>query len=226
MRMFWIALAGLLMTEPALAEERRITVTGSGQVSIEPDMATVHVSVVADGKTAAEALSRNSDQMVAVFLRLDELGIAGADRQTSGLSLHPIRNQSSIQKQNAPEIIGFSARNSLSLHLRDLDAVGDVLDGLVSQGVNGINSLQFGVDDPKPVLDEARRLAVKDALAKAALYAKAAGVETGAVTQISEQVSNGTPQPMHMAEASMRAAPVAAGEVGFSAQITLVIELE
>ena len=110
--------------------------------------------------------------------------------------------------------------------MRNLDEVGDVLDGLVSQGINGIDSLQFGVDDPKPHLDEARRLAVQDALGKATLYAEAAGVKTGAVTQISEQGSAGGPQPMQMAEAAMRAVPVAAGEVGFSAQIMLVIELE
>jgi uncharacterized protein YggE len=226
MRMLLIAMIGLLVTGPVLAEDKRITVTGSGQVSVDHDMATVHVSVVADGKTAAEALSRNSDQMSAVFVRLDELGIEAGDRQTSGLSLYPIRNQSSIQKQNTPEIVGFSARNSLSLRLRDLDAVGEVLDGLVTQGINGIDSLQFGVDDPKPVLDEARRLAVKDALGKAALFAQAAGVKAGAVTQISEQGTRGTPQPMHMAEASLRAVPVAAGEVGFSATVTLVIELE
>ena len=86
------------------------------------------------------------------------------------------------------------------------------LDGLVSQGINGIDSLQFGVDDPKPVLDEARRLAVQDALEKAALFTEAAGVKTGAVTQISEQGSADVPQPMQMAEASIRVVPVAAGE--------------
>ena len=226
MRMLWIALVALLISVPALAEDQRITVTGSGQVSVEPDMATVHVSVVADGDTAAEALAGNSQQMAAVFTRLDELGISGADRQTSGLSLYPIRNQSSLQKTNTPAIVGFSARNSLTLRLHDLGAVGEVLDALVTQGINGIDSLQFGVAEPKPVLDEARRLAVRDALDKAMLYAEAAGVKAGAVTQISEQGSRDNPRPMQMAEASMRAVPVAAGEVGFSAQVTLVIELE
>ena len=226
MRMLWVFLAGFLVATPAPAEEQRITVTGEGQVSAKPDMATVNVMVVADGDSAAEALAQNSEDMAAVFARLDQLGISGGDRQTSGLSLYPIRNQSSIQRSDAPEIVGFSARNSLMLRLRDLDSVGDVLDGLVSEGINGIDSLQFGVADPKPILDEARRLAVKDALDKAKLYADAAGVKTGAVTQISERGSNVGPQPMHLSEAAMRAVPVAAGDVEFSAQITLVIELE
>jgi len=146
--------------------------------------------------------------------------------QTAGLSLNPVwRDGSGPQGQPAPW--GFEASNIVSLRLRDLEALGPVLDALVSDGANRLDGVSFGLQDPDTAMDEARRLAVVDARRKAALYAEAAGVGLGQVISLSE-TGAGMPRPVMMEMAAMRsdAVPIAAGEVGVSASVQMVFALK
>jgi uncharacterized protein YggE len=107
--------------------------------------------------------------------------------------------------------------------------VGTILDVLTQTGANRINNISFGIQKPRPHKDEARRLAVADARIKAELYAQAAGVELGQVISISE--SGGIVQPRSMARMEVvamaaDAVPVAAGEMGLRATVTIVFALK
>ena len=89
----------------------------------------------------------------------------------------------------------YHVGNSVSVTVRDLDTVGDVLDAAIAAGANSIYGVNFSVDDPDQVMAEARSLAAEDALARAEELAGLHGVALGEVVSVSE-VINGAAVPM------------------------------
>ncbi len=226
MRRLMIALI-LLMAVPAAAADvtRRITVVGQGSVEVVPDMATVSMGVTTEAKTANSAMSRNTDSLEGVLLELVGAGIEMRDVQTNNISLSPRWDNRLASSSGKPKIVGFVASNTLSVRVRDLDRLGEVLDAVVQNGANNFNGLNFGLQDPQPAQDAARKVAVADALRKAQLYALAAGVTLGDVLTISEAPQRGVSPVMMTMEADMmqsRAVPVSQGELSVAASITVV----
>jgi len=216
---------GILSAQSSL---RQLTLTGKGSVFVAPDMATVSLGVSSLNKKASDAMRANSAAMGKVFNRLKAAGIEPRDIQTSQLSLNPRWSRSS-NNNTPPRIIGYQATNTVTVRVRKLDQVGGVLDALTQVGANRINSISFGIQTPRPHQDEARRRAVKDARAKADLYAKAAGVELGRIISISENSTRVQPRPiarMEMAAMAADAVPVAGGELSLHASVTLVFEIK
>ncbi|MFN4228711.1 SIMPL domain-containing protein [Parvibaculum sp.] len=228
--------ASLAFTGAAQATEpqeppRTITITGEGEVSAAPDIAYVETGVVTEGKTAAEALAANTAAMEQVFAGLGEAGIEKKDMQTSQFSVYPVYEQVKPEddRPHTPKIGGYRVQNQLTVTVRDLTALGGILDQVVSLGSNQLSGISFSIDEPEPLVNEARKDAVKNALEKAKLYAGAAGVALGEIMSISE---NGVsmPQPYYAKDMMMRAeassVPVAAGEQTLSASVTLVIKID
>jgi len=212
----------------AKAEEfqRTITITGQGQVSVKPDIAVVDSGVVTQAKTAAEALAANTEAMQSVFAALKNLGIEDRDMRTSQFSVNAMHTRP--ERGEAARISGYQVSNLVSVTLRDLDRVGEVLDRLVSNGSNELRGIRFQVEKPGPLMDGAREEAVKDALRKAKIYVAAAGVALGPVLTINEHGGGGRPQPMFARAMAMESSdvPIAAGEQTLSTSVTLVIGLE
>ncbi len=209
---------------PALADTAAtpsVFATGTGTVEVKPDIATVSIGVTTQGDTAAGSLKANSDAIAAVMARLASAGIEERDMQTSNLYLNP--NWSGYDT-GTPVISGYIASNMLTITVRDLDKLGAVLDSAVTDGANTLNGVTFGLADPAPVLDEARKEAVADARARAELLATAAGMKIGKIVSITESTVGDYPYPMYdMAAAAP--VPVAGGELGLSASVTIQYEL-
>ena len=226
--MFPLAMAlamGAALTPPLHAETTaRITVTGEGQIEAQPDMATLTLGVTTEGATPAEAMTANSSQLAAVLERLKAAGTADRDLQTTGLSLNP--NWQNNATGDAPRIVGYVATNMLTVRVRALETLGGVLDAAIGQGANTFNGISFGLADPAPAMNEARRRAVADAMARAELLATAAGVPLGPVVSISEGGSGGWPAPAYRMEAvSDSPVPVADGQVSTQASVTMVFSI-
>ncbi len=220
--------ASLALPLPALADDTAkpmITVTGTGTVEAVPDIATLSIGVTTQGETAAEALTANSAALDAVMARLTAAGIEARDMQTSNLSLNPNWTGYDSASVTGPTIAGYVAANMLTVRVRALDGLGAVLDAAVADGANTLNGLTFGLADPEPALDAARQEAVADARARADLLATAAGVKLGRVLSISEGSAPMDPVPMFRADASAAAVPVAGGELGLSASVTIFYEI-
>ncbi|ARO13970.1 26 kDa periplasmic immunogenic protein [Ketogulonicigenium robustum] len=215
-----------LMAAPAFADDRTMTVTGNGTVTLSPDMARVSVGVSADADTAAEAMSSMSADLAAVMAKIEAAGIEARDVQTSAINLSP---RYDYPEQGGPVMVGYNASSSLQLRVRALDTLGSVLDSVVADGANQVTGVSFDVQDSSAAVDEARRNAVADAVARATLYADAAGVTLGTLQTLNEY--GNTPRPMPMPEARMMAmaadaVPVAAGELSISVSVTMVYEIE
>lgn len=225
----------LIAGQHAVAQEmvtdrmpRQISVSGTGRVDLAPDMATLRIGVTHQDADAATAMGMTSDSVSLMLARIEELGIAARDVQTSGLSLNPVWRERPLDQEQGVQMViaGYEASNLVTLRLRDLDQLGDALAALISDGANRLDGLSFGLQDPQAAEDDARRMAVADARRKATLFAEAAGVTLGSVTSLSETGGGGRPMMMEMASMRADSVPVAAGEVGVTAQVQMVFALE
>ncbi|WP_071674708.1 SIMPL domain-containing protein [Nioella nitratireducens] len=227
MKKIAVALAVLTLAAPAMAADMAtMVVTGRAEVAAAPDMATIRVGVVTHDVAAARALEQNSAQLERVLSVLSRAGVASGDMQTSRFQIDPIWTNRSYDSQDPARIEGYEVSNALSVQVMDLDSLGGVLDAVARAGANDFNGIEFGLEDPSPVQDEARRAAVADAMARAELYAEAAGVEIRRVVGISE---GGTSSPVMRADTMampVMNVPVAQGTVSVSAQVTITYEIE
>jgi len=233
-----IMLAGAL-TLPALAQENqmtkqpaRIAVTGEGTMTASPDMAILNLSVLREAKTAREAMTANNEAMAKVLEAMKKAGIEDRDLQTGGINIQP-RYVYPDDKNGLkePSITGYTVSNSLTVRVRDLAKVGNVLDESVTLGVNQGGDLNFV--NPSATINEARKRAVADAIAKAKTLADAASVTLGRVVEINEQ--SRPPMPMPIARAQFKtmaaaapedAVPVAAGENSYNVSVNVVFEIK
>lgn len=220
------ALAAVALPVPVLAETApaTITVTGEGTVTAAPDLATVSLGVTTQGETAAEAMAANTAALTAVLDRVKAAGVEDRDIQTSTLNLNP--NWSNSDGSSMPVIQGYVATNVLQIRVRDLPKLGEVLDAAITDGANTLNGISFGLAEPEPAMDEARKAAVAKARARAELLTGAAGVGLGRIVSISES-GYMPPMPMYRMEAALADAPVPVegGEVGVSASVTVTWEI-
>ncbi len=209
---------------------RLMTLTGTGEVSAEPDTAIVTIGVVEEAKTARDALSANTEAMTGVMETLKGQKIADKDIQTSGFSISPRYVYPKNGEDQPPKVVAYQVSNQVTVKVRDLDALGGLLDKVVSAGSNRISGISFTIDDAQEMEDEARRRAVADARRKAELYAKAAGVKLGDVRQISEAGGAQPPMPMMrtmaMEAKADGAVPVARGEQTITVRVNIAWEIE
>lgn len=202
-----------------------ISVTGSGSVMTDPDMATINTGVTVMDKTARGALDQNTDIMTKIFAKLAEYSIPEEALQTTSFSVYPQYDYSNREPGAQPEIVGYRVTNSLSVKITDLDILGDVLDELVTIGSNQLGGISFGLQDPTNAINMAREKAMVDAESRALLYCEAAGLTLGDVMVVREP---GAPTAYYSKDAemadsvAMAPVPVASGEQEITASIHVV----
>jgi len=208
----------------------QISVTGEGEAAIAPDMAWLNLAVVREADTARAAMDAASEATADVIAALKEAGIEPRDLQTSDLNIQPryVYPQNNDGSQQ-PRLVGYTVTNALIVRVRDLEKLGEIIDSSVSLGVNQGGGVSFDNDDPASALEEARRRAVENAMAKARTLAEAAGVRLGRIIQISENIAP-PPMPMPMQAKSFRAedasVPIEAGENTYHVQVSISFEIE
>lgn len=204
-----------------------IGVSGTGRVFVAPDTAIASLGVDITAPTLAEATKQASDQMTAVINALKAQGVDAKDIQTSSYNVYPITNQP--KEGESPKITGYHVSNIVTVTIRNIANVGKVLDAAIAAGANSVNNVMFTVSDPSKAQDEARTLAVKDAMAKAQTLATAAGVKVGKITVITE-LSGGVQPIFKTAEyaavpAASGAGPVETGQNEISVSVEMHFEI-
>lgn len=199
-----------------------ITVTGTGTARVAPDTALLNLGVQATAPTGAEAMARVTAGSNALTEAVTAAGVAPEDVQTSGLSLWSVTDREGVA------VTGYQAMINVNVVVRDLDAVGELIDtaqAAVGEGFT-IGGVSFEVSDPEAVLPEARTDAVANARAIAEQYADAAGVALGAIVSIHDGGGTGSPPYPRPAAAAMEdSMSISPGTLELTAQVTITFEL-
>lgn len=212
---------------PAIArgDGTLLSVSAQAEASRVPDVASLSTGVVTQAADANAALRANAAQMAKVMAAIKAAGIAGKDIQTSGINVNP---QYRYAENQPPAITGYQASNTVSIKVREVGKLGEVLDALVASGANQVNGPSFEIDEPEAVYDEARRAALKKAKARAEMYAKSLGMRVRRIVSISEGAGFQPPRPMMMKAMAMdraESSPVSPGETTLTANLDVVFDL-
>lgn len=201
----------------------QIITAARGEVRVDPDRATIQISVQTRAATAAAAASQNAAKQKAVFDALRALGLASDQLSTINYNVYP---EQRYEPNREPVVIGYNVTNTLLVDVKNLSQVGPVIDAALSKGANMITSLQFYASNT----DEARRTAITSAIQKARLDAEAAARAAGGSLGGLLEVSVGThyappPRPLAMARGQVAAAapeatPINPGEQTLSVDVT------
>ena len=206
--------------------QRTITVTGTGMVTLTPDIAYVSIGVHTENAGAKGAVAENNTQAQAVIAAIKGFGVADKDIQTTNFSIYPQQQYDNNGKQTG---VLYVVDNTVYVTVRDLTKLGDLLDATVSSGANNINNIQFDVADKTGALSQARLAAVTDARKQADELTKATNVSLGEVQTISYYDST-APVTVQYARADVLNAaasvPVQAGSMQISTTVTIVYGLK
>ncbi|MEI7744848.1 MAG: SIMPL domain-containing protein [Chloroflexota bacterium] len=205
--------------------EHTISVTGAGKITVVPDMAIVNLGVYVEKNTAKAAREAAAVSMTKVIAALRALGIADKDIATAMISLNPVYDYST----NVQQLRGYQLSNQVTVTVRDLAKVSDVLDDSIAAGANTVNGVSFDVADRSGAEAKARTAAVVDAKAKADALAAGVGVHVTGVASISETVSSPIWYNPQMATGGVKqdaATPVMPGttDIEITVQVSFLID--
>jgi len=203
------------------ADARRIVVLGQGATTIPHDSAVLRLGVESEAATPAAALDTLGSELQAVIDALAAEGVEVAEIETSQLSLYQRNESGGLGSLPGPTT--YVASSILTVKTQRLGAIGALLDAAVNSGANRIDSVGFEVADTAGALEEARRLAVADGIAKAAVLAEAAGVQLGDLMILRDAASGGGPVFGGVARMSV---PVVPGEGDLSVTVEMVFAID
>lgn len=224
-------------TEVTLAapeQQSGIAVSGTGKVTVAPDIGVLSLGVQVTRPTVADARAAASKAMDGVRASLRQNGVEEKDIATQAFNIQP--QYDFRPTGGTPTITGYNVSNQLSVKVRQIDNLSKVLDGAVAAGGNDVrvNTVQFTVDSPEKYQNEARDKAVADARSRAEQLAKSAGVKLGKPRSVVEGAVGGPAFDLArpMALAAPRAAgaasdtPVSPGEAQISVNVSVVFGIE
>ena len=216
--------------------QNTISVSAEGKVQAIPDLATVNLGVLTQGDSPSKVQEDNSQKVNKIIDYIKQQGINKDDISTSQFNIYPQYDYSN-GKNN---IIGYQLNQTITVKVRGMDkgtdALGKILEGAVKQGANEINGVSLSFDDPDDLRQEARKMAIEKAKAKAQDLAQAAGLKLGKVVSVSESGMGGYPVPMYAdsamgygaggAEIKAAAPNIEPGSQDVIANMTVVFEVK
>jgi uncharacterized protein YggE len=206
---------------PSSADPGTIVVRGTGRVSVAPDVAELRLGVAVTRPTAAGARADAATTMAAILAAVEAAGVPRADVRTSMLSVQP---RYDYRDGRAPTLTGYELANVVSVTVRDLARLGEVVDGTLGAGATSMDGLSFRVDDPMPAERAARMAAMVEARVHADVLAEAAGLSIRGVRSVVEGEVPGLPSPrakLQAFSAADVATPVEAGTTEIEVTVTV-----
>ncbi len=169
-----------------------ITVSGEGEVTALPDIATITVTIREEGKTVPEVQKLVEKKVSDALASIASLAIDKKDIKTLSYTVNPKYETQTIYcitvpcPQGKTKIVGYEASETIQIKVRKIEFAGDVLGMLGSANITEISGPDFTVDDIEKVKDEAKGKAIAEAKVRAKATAKSLGVSLGSIIQYSE----------------------------------------
>jgi len=209
------------MADTTTSNFNKITVRGQGTIKVKPDIAYINLGVYTENKDAKIAQEENATKMNKVISALKNIGIDEKDMQTNYYYIYPIYD---YQSKGGNRIVGYNVTNTITVTVRDILKVGNVLDLAIKEGANVSSGIQFSIADTEKYYNEALKQAVKNAKGKAEAIGEAIGVEIKVPVSVVE-ISYGGRTVVYAdieqmsAKAESVSTPVETGEMDINATV-------
>jgi len=208
--------------------QQGIWVTGTGTISVTPDIANVSLGVNAQAPKVADAQSQAVEAMNQLMAALTAAGIDPKDIQTQYYNISQMTKYDNTTGQST--VTGYQVSNTVNVKIRDTGKVGSIIDSVAAAAgdLTRINGISFSVDKPEQYNAQIRSLAMADAKAKAQQLASLAGVTLGAPTYIVENAgSSPIVYPVAVAkDAGQSVTPISAGQTQISLNVQVAYAIQ
>ena len=207
-----------------------ISITGYAEVSAKPDVAQITISVLSENRDLGIATEDNNTKTNAIVSFLKENGIEDKDIKTSNYNINPRYEYYSDYRNRY--LAGYEVSQSLSVKIRNLDLVGEIIAGSSERGSNDISSLSFIIDDDEALKAQVKKQAIEDAKLKALELAKDLGISLSEIVGFYENNYYSTPQISYAKVAmneslDLSSTPsIEAGENTITASITITYKIK
>jgi uncharacterized protein YggE len=214
----------------------RVTVTGEAKAQAQPDTAVIVLSVVTQNKQALNAQQENARKSEAVINAVKQTAGVNPEIRTSDYSLQP---QYNYQDSRLPTIIGYEARNSVTVMMGDLNNVGAVVDAASQAGANSVQGVSFTLRENNQARSQTLDAATRQAMSKAQAIAQALGGRIVRVVEEHEGAVNRTPgtadeqanamnsnTSVYTDARNVPSTPVEAGTLNVRTEVQLIVEIE
>lgn len=209
---------------------RTIEVNGEAIKYKAPDMATITLGVQTNDKTASDAEAENSAIMNVIFGKLEELGIERSDIQTSNFYVY--QNYNFDNDGNRTNVY-YNVTNTVSVVVRDLDKLGDVISTVLENGANDVQGITYDLSNKEEIYADVLEQAIKNGMSRAEVMANTVNADLGEVLSISTAIYGGgyTLSGDVMAKNAYGlggggGTPVSSGEIEISVTVLMKVEMK
>ncbi len=206
------------MYYPQLIPNKRIKVSGEGKISVSPDQVNITLGAMTEKRSLQEAQQENTIIISNVLSALIDLGIPKENIQTVIYRIDPLYDY----KDGMQIFRGYRVNHQLQVKIDNIELTGQVVDLAVSQGANTVSNIEFTVAQPEAYYNEALKIALHNAYAKAITLTSQLPVTLNPIPFKIEEFSIRTSPPVPFAQpllAKAEATPIQPGEITISATI-------
>ncbi|MBI5391746.1 SIMPL domain-containing protein [Candidatus Woesearchaeota archaeon] len=216
----------ILTTQNPKDAKNSITVSGTGDVTAEPDEAQLYVRIDTQGTTALEAQEQNSVVANSVIQALQREGVQKKDIETSQFNLYPKQEFDGVKYVQK----GYTQTHVLKITTYILNKVGKLTDTAIKAGANGVDQVSFTLTDAKQkeAQQQALNLASKEAQNKAQALAASVQGRLGALLSVTESAGRSYPLPYYatsVMKESADSSPIQPKNIDVTTSVTLVYEI-
>ena len=227
-----LLILGLLIMTISYSQELKqipmINVSGEGKVKTAPDQVSISISIETKGIKANEVKLENDKKMDGILKFIKKSAVAKEDFQTQRVLLNP--NYDYVKKK-----YNYVATQSVQILLKDLTKYDELMEGLVNEGINRIDNVEFKSSKIVQLKSEARKLAIKEAKSKAEDFVSVLNQKVGKAILISDNSQTYNPHQQMYAMKTMAMAmdgaeapreTLAVGEIEITANVSVSFVLE
>lgn len=177
-----------------IAASNTISFEGTAEVSAIPDIATVSFTIRESAAAIKDAQTKVTTKETVALAFLEKSGIAKKDIKTESYNSYPkydygtpcYSGMTIPCRQDSPTIVGYEVSEYVSVKVRDLTKAGEVLNGVGAAGVSEISGPNFSIENEDSLKEQARKMAIDEAKAKAETLADDLGVRLVRIVNFSE----------------------------------------
>lgn len=182
------------LTIVSTTRSSELSVVGEGKIDATPDTAYVDAGIsVTNARTVEEVQKKIDEVNNNIIDSLQGLGIKKEDIKTSNYSINP----NYTYEQSGNKINGYNGNVTISIKIRDMKKVSDVVTKVTAGGANQVNGVRFAIDEPEKLREEVRDKAIANAKEQASKLAKKLGIRLGKIVNIVESNQDVRPIPMY-----------------------------
>ena len=204
-----------------------ISVSGAGSINVNPDVAYISLGVSTQGTDPKAVLDENNRSIATVISAVREKGVADKDIRTTDFNMRPDYGYGF--EKDGEKIFGYTVTNNVSIVVRDIAAVGDIIGAAADAGANVSGGVQFGLLDNSAAYNDALALAIENAAGKAYAIAGALNKTLGNPSSVTETVNYYSPYYAAAAnftvDAAVGSVPVQTGKLTITANVQMVYDI-